>query len=434
MKAGRKGLIYFQWLMVSVIIVVATMLPLPADAVTTQIGMEVPMDTRLLSVEQDADRVTVVHHRSPSWRAVVDGAQGGVIRHFSIPSDGPNLVAGDPAELFQGLFNLFYMTMIEGSGDEDSRIKAKGTLWASTDGAALRLVSHSDQEVVVEATGTGFGWRLLGPGGEPIVTYRQTYTFRADRILCDGAVTWVYPYGTKMVTIEPETYLAPGVVAYPLRVTNDKKMEVELPITSSLGMQLPADCHYPLTFSINLKNGHRLQFQTLHLPSVFEKTRWYGFERPWQTGWAQGLGITGSTEIAGEAFPEGPVSYKYEMQIVTLPDAETPPLLVIDSPIRDSTYKLGETIRFSATATDGFGRPIPDENIQWEATVNGPDKTKRHTGANYLYVIPSTQEGVCGEWDNYNFVLAWVTATDAAGLKSQELTKITVDTGTAPPD
>src|SRR5215204_2424385 len=56
-------------------------------------GAETTPAAGRLSVRQEADAITVTCRGDLAWKAVVDRTHGGVVGHFSIPDDGPNLVA-----------------------------------------------------------------------------------------------------------------------------------------------------------------------------------------------------------------------------------------------------------------------------------------------------------------------------------------------------
>src|SRR3954447_15230570 len=56
-------------------------------------GAEATPASGTLSARQEGDEVAVTCRGDVAWKAVVDRAHGGVVRHFSIPDDGPNLVA-----------------------------------------------------------------------------------------------------------------------------------------------------------------------------------------------------------------------------------------------------------------------------------------------------------------------------------------------------
>src|SRR4051812_3223276 len=58
-------------------------------------GAEAPPGAGVLSARQEGDTIAVTCRGGLSWKAVVDRTYGGVVRHFSIPDDGPNLVADE---------------------------------------------------------------------------------------------------------------------------------------------------------------------------------------------------------------------------------------------------------------------------------------------------------------------------------------------------
>ncbi len=392
-------------------------------------GAEPPRVVGPFTVTTAPDFVDVTYKGDSFWRAVVDRKRGGAVRHFSLGDDAPNLVAvDDKAEgtpnPFRGMFNLFYMTRIEKGDKPDDRVKAKGTIWKYThDSASLRVVSHDDDGVVIEAKGRGFGWRLIGPDTEAVVDYRQTYTFRGDRVVCDGELTWVYPHETRLSEMTLESFLAPSVVAYPLRVIDSAGRVTELPLSSSKGHPFPEGVAYPLTLEVSLRNGYRLRFRTLQLPSVIEKTREYFIERPWQQDWAQAIGFIGDSEQIREPFPPGaPVHYRYEMLVDRPPPDRMPPRLTIISPDRESFCRPGETLRFSAAATDAEGRPISDDKIQWEVYYPPMQPARQQAGKSLSYVIPAEGVGPKG-----SVLVAAATVTDDSGRSAREYVKVNVE-------
>jgi CubicO group peptidase (beta-lactamase class C family) len=397
-------------------------------------GAEPAREEGRFSVTHQPDSITVRCNGETFWKAVVDRKHGGAIRHFSLAEDAPSIVAVDNKEEgadnpFRGMFNLFYMTRIDRGEKPDDRVKAKGTIWKYTrDSASIRVVSQDGDKVVVEATGRGFGWRLLGPDSEAVVEYRQTYTFREGGVTCEGEFTWVYPHDTRLSEMSLESFLAPSAVAYPLRAIDAQGRATELPISTSKGHPFPEGVAYPLALEVSLRNGHRLRFRTLQVPRVIEKTREYFFERPWQQGWAQGVGFIGDSEQIREPFPAGaPVCYRYEMLVDRPPAARTPPRLTITSPEREGFCRLGETLRFSAVATDEAGRPMPDDKIRWEVFYPGMRPAQQSPGGAISYVVPAKAGEVNGD-----ILVAMATVTAPSGRTAQEYVKINVDTRSAP--
>jgi hypothetical protein len=386
-------------------------------------------------VVEEKDTITIVHVDEPSWKAVVDRKHGGTIRHFSLPADGPNLVSTQNADhlehSFRGMFSVFYMGRVT-TGDPKKRSRAKGTLWGrSNDTARLRVVSRSDKEVQVETTGTGFGWRLLGPATEPVVEYRQTYTFLPDRIQCAGELKWVYQHDLKLEVTEFEHFLDYDMIKYPLHVTDDSKLEMELPITGSNGDLVPKKLAFPFTMLVDLKNDYRLQFRPLHVSPIVEKSRWYCAERPWQQDWAQMIAFEGDIETVTEnfpgtkvAFPEGKfIPYSHEMQISRTPVADLAvPKVTITSPKRDGMYKLGDKVHFAATAVDSKGNPLP---IEWQVfPYPGSLKTiKTLTAPSFDIAIP----GKAKDFDDRDILWATATVKDSMGRKSQQFVSVDVD-------
>src|SRR3954447_22579734 len=114
------------------------------------------------------------------------------------------------------------------------------------------------------------------------------------------------------------------------------------------------------------------------------------FERPWQQDWAQAIGFIGDSEQIHEPFPSGaPVRYRYEMVVDKPPPERMPPRLTITSPERESFCRSGETIRFSAAASDGEGRPIPVDKVRWEVYYPATRLVQESSGGAFSYVVPA---------------------------------------------
>lgn len=382
------------------------------------------------TITEDTETLTVAHNAAPQWKAVMHRKRGGVISAFHLPADGPNLVANEKfTNPFRGLMNLFYMTRVaKEGGAAGERVEAKGTIWGSSLSSSVRVVSHDADRVVVEIAGTSRGWRFIGPAGEPVAAYRQTYTFRADRIVCAGELNWKYSHGTPLEELSLISYMAPEMVHYPVAIVPGGQPEREIAVTSSHGDRLPEGINHPFTLKMSLKNGYGLQFRPLKMPAVVESSRIYILERPFQQEWAQIIGFIGHVDKTGEKFPAGqPVAYEYEMEFAKLPGSAARPHLVIKSPARDTKCRLGEAVAFEVTATDVKGQPLPPESIKWEIYRGSARLVKEHAGASVTCTIPSTQAEWASPW-----MTATATVTDSEGRRAIEYTKVDVDL-TAPP-
>jgi CubicO group peptidase (beta-lactamase class C family) len=90
-------------------------------------------------------------------------------------------------------------------------------------------------------------------------------------------------------------------------------------------------------------------------------------------------------------------------------------------------YRLGETIRFSAAATDGDSQPIPDDAIQWELYYPSTSTKEVHAGGTFSYSVPVK----VGELRR-DYVCGVATVTDHFGRKAQEDFEVNVNSK-APP-
>src|SRR5689334_17861412 len=119
-----------------------------------------------LSISQTADAITVRSAQGVTWSATIDLTQGGAIREFRIPQNGPNLVHRD-----MSFFNLFAMTSEKING---RTIKA----WSSTNGRlATPKIEKSSGRIVVAVQG-----KAQSKLQETFFDYTHTYIFRPEGI------------------------------------------------------------------------------------------------------------------------------------------------------------------------------------------------------------------------------------------------------------
>src|SRR5262249_9117959 len=118
-----------------------------------------------------------------------------------------------------------------------------------------------------------------------------------------------------------------------------------------------------------------------------------------------------------------PVVYEYELGLSHPKAEDLPPRLTITSPKRDSKYKLGEEVKFTAKATDGRGRALPDDSIEWEVFHKITASQKTYTGSTLTYTLPKVPD----DFLRHDYVVGVATVKDAAGRKSQAFVTIDVD-------
>ena len=146
----------------------------------------------------------------PTWKAVIDGKHGGVITELHIPADGDNLASND-GNRFEGLCNLLYVDFKE-TGKDESGYVAKGTLYYCSTGVKLSVLEEQADRIVIETTGRA-GNQVAAQ--KDVIRFRQRYTFLADRVICDGAIEWLYDDvtpGSRPELIQLDNLFTPGAV------------------------------------------------------------------------------------------------------------------------------------------------------------------------------------------------------------------------------
>jgi len=378
-----------------------------------------------LAVGEDDKGITISCSAPLAWKAVVDKGHGGVVSEFHLPADGPNLISttnsdGSPCP-FRGLFDTFYMTRVEGKTDQE-RVKAKGSFWQNGRGT-VRVLSSGPDRVIVETSGKAGGWRRLSPKKEDIVEFRQRYTFRPDGIGVAGEVKWIYGYGTNIEDVQPETFLTPGIVNYPVIFRGGSGAEQAVGITSSGGARFPDGINYPLTMLVALRNGHRLEFHYNKVPAALEKSRWFFLERPWQQEWTQGLGVSADPNPKLGKFPRGePASYEYEFTFAKISPGQMPPTLTITSPTKEATFLPGAEVKLTASVVGGDGKPMTADGVEWKVYRPFTKPFKDGKGASIGFTIPSRED--LGKQD---YIWAVATVADANGRKSADYMKFNIE-------
>ncbi|MCX7012631.1 MAG: hypothetical protein NTW86_08720 [Candidatus Sumerlaeota bacterium] len=375
-----------------------------------------------MKVEETPDAITVSSSEAPTYKIKLDLKQGGVATELCLPADGPNLIYDKGG--FSGMFNLFACDVLakppEGAKDgavAKMLIKNMGTL------ESAKVVKKAPEEVVVEIKGTATGWRLLGPKGEKIADYRQTFTFAPRSVVCDGEMTWVYGHDSKPVDVSFYNYFAPDTVNWPVRIGNGKEANQDLQLISGGGAAFPEGIHNPATFEVWFRNGQRMFMRSIEVPESMRVAPWFKYEKPWQTAWTQNLGFGGNGTDGAPLFPVGkPIAYKYKVEFPAEAPANTPPSVRITDPKRggkpdaeDSdvwsglTVKLGEEIRITAKGEDKEDGAIPGASLKWECCRN--NKIPVASGSGESFTVKPTDEG---------FHWVKVSAKDSKGLSGED--------------
>lgn len=286
----------------------------------------------VLTVKSMGGKVVVTSAATPSWKAVVDSANGGVITELCIPSDGPNIASNDGTR-FDGVCNVVYVDFKE-TGVDHSGYVAKGSLYYYAHAPKIAVMESRPDRVVVTVEGRS------GNQVEPqvdVISYRQRYTFTADRIMCEGDVDWLFDDvvpGSRPELIQLNNVFAPGMVRGELRVQDTDTGPLVLLQSNSKGMNYPAGIDYPLTVEVPLADGHSLFFRSVEVPEAFKRARFYWNEYQRQISDKRGFAFKAWEGWPGNGdakFPsDRPIPYKYGLSIGArsgptseLPEAES---------------------------------------------------------------------------------------------------------------
>jgi hypothetical protein len=322
-----------------------------------------------LVIRDDGVRVTVVSSSAPSWQAVIDRRKGGVITELRIPATAENLVSADGGR-FEGLCNLVYVdfdnTAAE-AGKQEAYV-AKGTY--SYHGAldSLKIAAQSAERLVVIVSGKA--GNQSRPRGD-VVAYQQEYEFLPDRIVCTGALEWLFDQviaGSHPELIQLNCKFAPNVVTGDMRVWGRNTGPLPLPETNSKGLNFPEGIEYPVTVEVPLQGGSAVRIRSLDLPPDFAAARFYWNEFPRQIEGARGFAFK-----AWEGWPgngavkfrnDEPIRYRYEMEM-------TNPLPPPSSVVSKLTWAPATSIVRRAPGSDNWPATWGDDGNLYAAYGDG---------------------------------------------------------------
>jgi hypothetical protein len=355
-----------------------------------------------LTLKEEPRAFVVESTSAPTWKARVDLDQGGVVNALHLPAGGPNTVFDRGG--FSGLFNLFACDRREGhpaAGKGGAVAKTMVKHMGRVESA--RVLRRTGERIEIEVRGSASGWRLLGPEGEKVIEYRQTYAFRPDRIEVDGELRWVYGHGTRPADVSLLAYFAPGQVEWPARMSSEGTTPQELQVLISDGEALPKGIRQPASAEVRLRNGHRLVWRVISLGGVLRDCPWYLYERPWQNKWSQNLGWAGaeSKQCRSRQSPGEPILYRYALEIPSGPSAVRAPRVRITGPAQrehpgdpeghDSGlfFAPGETIRFRGSGSAG---------IQWQVYRGWDTPAAQGTGPEFTFRVPADEKPSTFYW------------------------------------
>ncbi len=360
---------------------------------------QTPNKSSALSAVKSGDSVVVESKGGLiTYKAVVDAKTGGNITELNLPADG-NVVARE-------LNDIFFL------GDHGEEYTLRG--WTGRNrfpiSCAVDLVSQKPDEVVVKVdlVTTGIFKIFVTDEAakadlkkthanykEKTLEVKRTYTFKPDRIAIDDQMLWLHP-DTRMKTFYFTSAFMPGTIQGPARLVNGETT-TNFYLQSSSGKKVPDGIVFPSTAENFLKNGFKVSLRTTSTSFDLGKSDMYFYERPWQQDWFQISGFM--LRVAGS--PAGkPIKASHEVIFSKASKSEMPPVVTIKSPSWDARwldekgeipkFKIGDTVKLSASAVNSDGSAVPDGDISWEIYIfpwpNTPPVTLR--GANATYTLP----------------------------------------------
>jgi len=101
----------------------------------------------------------------------------------------------------------------------------------------------------------------------------------------------------------------------------------------------------------------------------------------------------------------------------------TPPEVQITSPVTESKYNAGDTISFSATATDNEDATLPDSAYKWKVIFHHADHIHPYieniVGPTGTVTLSTSEHNVSTTWYEIS-----VTVTDSSGLSTTKSVEI----------
>jgi len=234
-------------------------------------------------------------------------------------------------------------------------------------------------------------------------------------MVVDDRLVWVRP-GLEFKTFYFTAAFNPGAAQGPVRLVRDGAA-ASFTVTSSGGRKVPEGIAYPATAENFLKSGYKVSVRTVSLSFDPATPNTYFYERPWQQDWFQLSGFM-------YRLPAGkPVEARHEVIFAKAGAAEMPPVVTIHSPPWDARwldekgevarYRIGDTVKLSASAVNSDGTPVRDGDISWEVHVdpwwNTPAATLR--GGTASYTLPDVTNEVDREKSKDRNLLAVFTVT-----------------------
>jgi hypothetical protein len=104
-------------------------------------------------------------------------------------------------------------------------------------------------------------------------------------------------------------------------------------------------------------------------------------------------------------------------ELLTITAGNSPPTVIIDTPLPSATFKVGEGISFSGKASDGEDGALPASALSWEWIMHHcptADTCHEHVWDTFHGVASGTITAPDHEYPSYLGLR--LTATDSAGL------------------
>ncbi|HEY8750639.1 MAG TPA: hypothetical protein VIM11_21825 [Tepidisphaeraceae bacterium] len=338
------------------------------------------------------------------YKVVVDGKLGGDITQLSLPANGPVIAREINDVFFLGQHGEEY-TLRGWTGP------AKFNISCNVD-----VVSQRADEVVVQVklltTGT---FKILvtdEPGKtnlrkahtnykDKTLEVKRIYTFKADRVLINDELLWVHP-DIEFKTFYFTAAFMPGAIQGPVRMVNGGTA-ASFYQTSSGGKKIPLGIAYPFTSENFLKNGFKVSVRNTAVSFNLGESDFYFYEKSWQQDWYQ---LSGSMYRIVR-YPAGQVvKASHEVVFSKATAEDMPPVVTIHSPSLDARwmdekgevakYRIGDTVKLSASAVNADGTTVADQDIAWEIHIdpwwNTPSVTLH--GGNVSYTLPEVSNEV----------------------------------------
>jgi hypothetical protein len=334
-----------------------------------------------------------------SYRAGVDRKRGGNITLLCLPAGGKSVVRDLNDIFFHGSHDNEYT--LRGWTGRSACILSCSTdvLSRKPDEVVVRVIASAAGTFKIVATSEAVQAKLRGKFRnyrEKTVEINRVYSFKPDRVVMTDEVLWVHP-DLEFDNIEWTSSFVPGCVQSPVRLVKGEVKASFYPVGSG-GERLPKGIAYPFTAENFLKSGWKVSLLTTDASFDLRKSDRYFYERPWQQDWYQVSGF--KYNLSGHP-PGKPVTMKHEMVFSKAAMAEMPPVVAIRSPGPESRwmdekgevakYKIGDTVKLTASAVNSDGSSVPDKDISWEIRIDAWWKRPPTIleGAHASYTLPA---------------------------------------------